>query len=176
MERSQPDLAAYSALHLAVPRPPDPNEIDESSTDGWRDKLDAQEASWRADHLIEQLRSTGAFAGVTYSDAVGTPPSAIVKPLRRSSDSGPSSVNSVMLTMFTLGIVPVYERYDNGLHFPRLDRRVPDFHCDWPVQSVVGWLGLALRLSPRWEYGFADAAREARFRSCLESFGAENME
>jgi hypothetical protein len=174
--RTASDLASYKHLRLAVLRPPDPSKIDESAPDGWLDKLNAEHASWLAQHLIEDLDSTNAFSAVGYPNELESVPSAVVEPLEGPPRQGPRSVDTVMITFFTLGIVPVYHRFDRGLHFGRVDKPAPDFHCDWPTESVVGWLGLVLRLSPSWEYGWADEPRRAHFRRCLQSYEPASLE
>ncbi len=171
-----PDLAAYRPLRVGVVRPPDPDRIDETDPQAWREKLDAQRASWRAEGLIRKLDSTDAFLSVGYPDELAERASAVLEPLEGAPHEGPRSVDSVMITMLTLGIVPVHHRFDQGVHFRRVDEEAPDFHCEWPVERVVGWLGLALRLLPSWESGWAEPARKQHLLGCLESYGAANLQ
>lgn len=120
-----------------------------------------------ARHLIDALRATGLFANVDFVDYLHAAPDVTLISLGPTADRGfTANPYAVLVTLLTVGLVPVVMSPDESDRFARADAPQNVLEFDWRTTSVVGWGALLLLPTEAWRRD-ARATRNEAFASFL---------
>ena len=136
---------------------------------GWREldsEFRSRLATSEAQTLIDRLDRTSYFRQVAFEDKLSELPDLVITPVEGPPPEGVDGQN-FMVTFFTLGVVPVWERWQQGVYFRRVDISGPQFQCDWPMDVWVGIIAYPLLVSKSWHFQPDQEAFDYHLKQCI---------
>jgi hypothetical protein len=129
-------------------------------------------ANAEADRLVSRLAATGLFGEVRLVPNLSRSPDVIITPIvdRNAYEEWENRelwLGYGFLMTYTAGVVPLIYASHKDVRCTRVDRPVPDFHCDWPYIGVADWVALPLLLFDSWNRKPDDEAFLYHLRQCM---------